>query len=68
MSDQLTQAQRAALDHFERDTFSTAFPNVNPRTASALWSKGLIRGQVLEGKRYYQLTELGEELRRRHAV
>lgn len=62
--DMLTAPQRDALRLFEPGVQRTAYPDINPRTASALWSKGLVKGVIKNGKRHFILTELGTSLRR----
>lgn len=61
----LTEAQRNALRRFEPGVKRTAFPDINPRTASALWSKGLVKGEVIGGTRQFILTETGEAMRKK---
>lgn len=55
----LTVPQKAALKKFEFGVKRAAFPDINPRTAQALWSKGLIRGETVSGSRLFNLTDLG---------
>lgn len=52
-----------ALLRFKPGVKRSAFPDINPRTASALWSKGLLRGEIESGTRQFILTELGEARR-----
>jgi len=63
MIDRLTEAQKGALTKFEPGCKRKPYPDVNPRTVSALWSLGLLKGEVVQGNRLFILTELGEEIR-----
>lgn len=55
----LTLPQKAALAKFAPGVKRAAFPDINPRTAEALWSKGLIKGETISGIRLFTLTDLG---------
>lgn len=55
----LTPAQQRALTYFVPNVWRAAFPDINPRTASALWQMGLIRGKTQLGKQIFCLTEAG---------
>jgi hypothetical protein len=61
--DALTAPQRDALRRFKPGVQRTAYPDINPRTASALWSMGLVKGVISSGNRYFILTELGVSMR-----
>jgi hypothetical protein len=58
--DRLTRAQKNALELFEPGKPRKAFPDINPRTATALWSMGLLRGELIDGCRIFTLTRDGE--------
>lgn len=60
----LTSPQKAALGKFVSGVKRAAHPDINPRTASALWSKGLIKGETIQGSRVFILTELGAQAQR----
>ena len=55
----LTRPQRAALGLFEPNQKRRAFPDINPRSATALWRMGLLRGSHKSGKTYYLLSAKG---------
>lgn len=57
----LTEPQKAALQRFVKGVKRSAFPDINPRTAAALWSKALIKGEIVQGARVFLLTEMGEQ-------
>lgn len=61
----LTRPQRTALLLFSPGQPRGAFPDVNPRTAAALWSSGLLSGEISDGKYVYVLTPEGEKVRSR---
>lgn len=56
----LTVAQKLALTRFEPCQPRKPFPDINPRTATALWSIGLLKGDLIDGDRVYVLTTDGE--------
>ena len=56
----LTDPQRAALGRFVPGVKRPAYPDINPRTATALWSKRLIKGETIQGVRLFLLTDLGK--------
>jgi len=60
----LTSPQKIALGRFVAGVKTHAYPHINPRTAAALWSKGLIKGEIIQGSRVFILTELGEQAQR----
>jgi len=59
----LTPPQRAALALFKPDQKRRAFPDINPRSATALWRKGLLQGLNEGGKTYFLLSEQGLRIR-----
>ena len=63
MGPRLTDAQLRALAVFEPKTWRGAFPDVNPRSAEALWRLGLVEGRLEQGKRLFRLTAAGERAR-----
>jgi hypothetical protein len=56
----LTKPQREALSLLQPDVWRGAFPDINPRTAAALWALGLVQGKLERGKRLFCLTKSGE--------
>lgn len=60
----LTGPQRVALGKFVSGVKRSAYPDINPRTAAALWSKGLIKGEIIQGSRVFVLTDLGRQVQR----
>lgn len=58
----LTEPQKIALRKFRPGQERKAYPEINPRTASALWSLGLLRGEIVEGARIFALTPTGERI------
>lgn len=61
---QLTNPQKLGLHCFVDAEWRGAFPDVNPRTASALWKLGLLDRKREDGRHQYRLTGLGLELLR----
>lgn len=61
--DELTPPQRLALLLFEPGRPRRAFPDVNPRSAIALWGKGVLLGSRESGKQYFLLSEKGVRMR-----
>ena len=60
---QLTPPQRLALSLFEPGRSRRAFPDVNPRSAIALWQKGVLQGFRERGKLHFVLSEKGVKMR-----
>ena len=60
----LTLPQKTALRKFEPGCKRRSYPDINPRTASALWSLGLLKGEIADGTRQFVLTKTGEEVRK----
>lgn len=60
----LTDPQKVALKKFVSGVKRPAYPDINPRTAAALWSKGLIKGEIVQGGRVFILTDLGRQVQR----
>ena len=58
----LTEPQKIALRKFHPGQKRKAYPEINPRTASALWSLGLLQGETVEGARIFALTPAGERV------
>jgi len=58
----LTEPQKIALRKFVPGQKRKAHPEINPRTASALWSLGLLRGEIVKGTRIFILTQAGESV------
>jgi hypothetical protein len=58
----LTGPQKVSLGRFVPGVRRPAYPDINPRTAAALWSKGLIKGEITRGSRLFILTDLGEQV------
>jgi len=58
----LTEPQKVALRRFFPGRKRKAHPEINPRTASALWSLGLLQGEIVEGTRIFILTQAGERV------
>ncbi|GAA0659742.1 hypothetical protein FHT00_003579 [Sphingomonas insulae] len=59
MLEALTSPQRAALALFKPGQKRRAFPDINPRSATALWRKGLLQGLHEGGKTYFLLSDQG---------
>lgn len=58
----LTTAQELALSHFEEGAWRGVFPDVNPRTASALRNLGLLEYELGQGRKLYRLSARGREM------
>src|SRR5690606_36784935 len=61
----LSEAQKRALISFAPGEERGTYPDINPRSAAALCSLGLLRVQTVQGKRLYRLTPEGEVARER---
>ena len=59
----LTAPQKIALKLFKPKQARRIFPDINPRTAQALWSLGLLTRDTREGVAYFMLTDAGEKLK-----
>ena len=59
----LTPPQRAALALFKPEQKRRAFPDINPRSAAALWRMGLLQGSYEGGTTYFLLSEKGLRVR-----
>lgn len=58
----LTAPQKAAVKAFVPSQERGVFPDINPRTAQALYSLGVLEREVRGGTAYFKLTDAGEEL------
>ncbi|MBY8823287.1 hypothetical protein [Sphingomonas colocasiae] len=59
----LTTSQQTALARFRPGEWRGVHPDINPRTAAALLSAGLVESEVSAGRRRYRLTLDGERAR-----
>jgi hypothetical protein len=60
--ERLTNPQKLGLHCFLDGEWRAAFPDINPRTVSALWKLGLLDRKREEGRQKYRITVLGLEL------
>lgn len=58
----LTAPQRAALTFFQDGRWKGVFPVVNPRTAAALLSFGLLECERVNGRRVYRISNDGMKI------
>ena len=58
----LTTPQEAALAHFADGTWRRIFPDVNPRTATALRALSLLEWEQSQGRNLYRLTLRGRQM------
>lgn len=59
----LTAPQKIALRLFTPKQARRIFPEINPRTAQALWSIGLLTRDTREGVAYFMLSDVGEKIK-----
>lgn len=58
----LTTAQELALARFADGAWRGVFPDVNPRSASALRNLGFLEYEQSQGRKLYRLTARGREM------
>lgn len=64
----LTGPQKDALKLFVPSKARRVFPDINPRTAQALWSLGILMRETMGRTSYFSLTAAGEELQARLGI